>query len=856
MTGEPERLAAEQPRLEVLYQVSRDISSRLDLAELLPRLLQQTLTSVQGFSGSIMVLDAHGKISQAVLLVNGRFIENALELLAPALEQGLAGWVVANRQSVLLTNTAADPRWYRNHQDRMSGSKSVISVPLFGRERVVGVLTVGRLQPDAFQPDDHALADAIAAQAGIAIENAQLFAAERREREVSNTLREVARIINATLDLKQVLALMLEQLQRILPSDTCSILLRHGDSLRVSAARGFEDLEAVMRVTFSARAGISARVLREKRILVLDDVRRSDEWLPSVVHEADAIRSWLGVPLVAQNQVMGLISIDSRTPGAFSGEDVHLAAGFAEQAAVAVLNARLYAQSEQRSYGLRALATTAQAINGTLKLDEVLRLVVRHAQEWLSMEGASLALVDGESLVFKEAVGPTADYLRGASIQLGAGIAGWVAQNNEPIIVPDVSADPRFFGGMDEQTGFVTRALACVPVRIQDRAIGVIEVVNPASGSFDPDTLSLLDSLASLAGTAIVQAQRVAELQAAENRFAGLFEDSIDPILITNLEGVITDVNRRAVEFFGYPRNQVCGMRITQLHRVHTDNLTAGRYLPLLNGQPISYQTRITTQDGREIVVEVNAKLIERGGQKFIQWVQQDLSERLAIEELRNDLMSMIIHDLRSPLGNIISALGIMRDTLPASDELPQSLLSIAERAAGRLSRLVDSLLEVQRLEAGDVSLHRVPADLPPLLQEAVEQVEPSLAARQLSLQMGVPEHLRQVSIDTDLIRRVLVNLLDNAAKYTPNGGVVTVGASNGPGCVTLSVRDTGPGIPEGDQERIFEKFARVQRESTPKGLGLGLAFCKLAVEAHGGRIWAENDNGAVFYFTLPTPSH
>src|SRR5205807_9542587 len=138
----------------------------------------------------------------------------------------------------------------------------------------------------------------------------------------------------------------------------------------------------------------------------------------------------------------------------------------------------------------------------------------------------------------------------------------WVFLNNEPIIVPDVHAETRFFSGLDERTGFTTRALACVPVRIHNRPIGVIEVVNPDSGRFDADTLSLLDSLASLAGTAIMQAQRVDELRAAENRFSGLFEDSLDPILITNLEGIITDANRRSGAFFGFARAELTGMRV------------------------------------------------------------------------------------------------------------------------------------------------------------------------------------------------------------------------------------------------------------------------------------------------------
>ena len=470
------------------------------------------------------------------------------------------------------------------------------------------------------------------------------------------------------------------------------------------------------------------------------------------------------------------------------------------------------------------------------------------------MEGASLALVEGQQLIFKEAVGPTADALRGAAIQLGAGIAGWVALHNEPMIVPDVRTEPRFFPGLDDQNGFQTRALACVPVRINKRAIGVIEVVNPATGTFDPDTLQLLESLASLAGTAIVQAQRVTELQAAENRFVGLFEDSLDSILISNLDGVVTDANHSAVGFFGYSRDQLVGLLIHNLHRVRTDSLAAGRFAPLLSGEPIGYETRILTKAGVEVPVEVHAKLIQRGGEKFIYWIQHDLSERIALEELRNDLISMIVHDLRSPLGNMVSALDILRSALPPGDEMVTSLLTIASRSGARLSRLVDSLLDLRRLEVGELGVNRVPVDLGGLFVEALEQVEPTATGKGLTLRTLVTPDLPPAGADADLIRRVVINLLDNAIKYTPAGGVITLGVKRTAATLTVSVRDTGPGVPAGEHERIFDKFMRVQRESAPKGLGLGLAFCKLAVEAHGGHIWVDSGrgSGATFSFTLP----
>jgi PAS domain S-box-containing protein len=677
----------EQRRLALLYKVSRDISGRLNLSELLPRLLKQTVESIQAHTGSLIVFDEQGRVLHSALMMEGKFQPDPDQLLVATLKSGLAGWVLQHRQGVLVPNTAEDPRWDRRPDDQIVGPKSAIAVPLLGRERVVGVMTAVKTPVNAFEPDDLALLNAIADQAGIAIENVQLLAA-----------------------------------------------------------------------------------------------------------------------------------------------------------------------SERRSQAMQALVATAQAINATLDMSEVLRLVVKHAQELLKVEAASIALVEGDKLVFRESVGPVAEKVKKLAVPMGQGVMGWSAQHNRPALIPDVREDPRFYPGIDEQTGFVTRALACVPVQIRRRVFGVIEVVNPVSGVFDPQTLDTLSSLAILAGTAILHAQQVAELQAAESRFASLFEDSIDPILITDLNGMITDANRKAVEFFGYSRAELVRLRVTTVHRTGTAWLGSDRFQHLRGGQEITYQTRITTKSGDEIPVEVHAKLIRRRGQEFIQWIQHDLTEHLELEELRQDLISMIYHDLRSPLGNIISSLDVVQTSLPRTYETEQSLLSIASRSAVRLSRLVDSLLDLRRLEAGQVNLNREQTNVNALVADAIEQVQSIAEGKGIELRAEVPPRLPFVIIDADMIRRVVINLIENSAKYTPGAGTITVIAKADPQEVTISVRDTGPGIPRNMHTRIFDKFARIQRDAAPKGMGLGLAFCKLAVEAHGGRIWVESQVGKGATFTLSLP--
>jgi signal transduction histidine kinase len=274
----------------------------------------------------------------------------------------------------------------------------------------------------------------------------------------------------------------------------------------------------------------------------------------------------------------------------------------------------------------------------------------------------------------------------------------------------------------------------------------------------------------------------------------------------------------------------------------------------LASGEIPSYNARATHRQGHPLPIEVYIKRIEIGSLPFLQWILRDVSERQALDELRADLTSMIFHDLRSPLGNIISSLEVLQSTLPKEDEAPRSVLSISLRSSRRLLRLVESLLDLGRLETGQAVLHKTPSSLGALIVEAVEEVLPVAEAKGHVVRFDLMQDLPQVDMDVDMIRRVVINLLENAIKYTRAEGQITVSARTDDGHVLVGVKDTGPGIAPHDHRRIFERFARLHRGDTAKGLGLGLAFCRLAVEAHDGQIWVDSDvgRGATFSFTLP----
>ncbi len=233
--------------------------------------------------------------------------------------------------------------------------------------------------------------------------------------------------------------------------------------------------------------------------------------------------------------------------------------------------------------------------------------------------------------------------------------------------------------------------------------------------------------------------------------------------------------------------------------------------------------------------------------------LKREQTETAQMEQLRRDLSAMTYHDLRGLLQNIYSSLSGMERAVSA-DRSAYSLLKLATQSTRQMTRMVKGLLDIERLEQGSAVINRRRTALHPMLDDIAELVRPTAADAEQELAFEIIEPLPNVQIDADMITRVLVNLIENAVKHTPAGGRVTLRVRAKHDVVVFTVSDTGPGIPANHMKEIFDKYYRIRHADAPPGVGLGLAFCRLAVEAHGGQIWVENqpDRGAIFIFTLP----
>lgn len=330
-----------------------------------------------------------------------------------------------------------------------------------------------------------------------------------------------------------------------------------------------------------------------------------------------------------------------------------------------------------------------------------------------------------------------------------------------------------------------------------------------------------------------------------------MIEDLSDGVLVLDLADRIVDINPAASRMFGV-NAEVVGQPVDQalpLWGVLVETLPElGQGQVAVPGMPPRYlDVRLSALPGR-------------GRQRGRLVVLRDITDYKQLEKMRTDLLNMIVHDLRNPLTNIMVALETLDfdpQTPPPDAPLAQvPALEIAHASAEQMLELVSSILDITRLERGQMVLECVTLDVSQLAREAVQAAAAQAAERQVQLESVLPTELPFVQADAGLIRRVLQNLLGNALKFTPAGGQVHVSAWSDldQAAVVVAVADTGLGIPPDAQPRLFQMFTPGRGRGS--GSGIGLAFCRLALEAHGGQIWVESvpGQGATFFFRLPVP--
>lgn len=504
------------------------------------------------------------------------------------------------------------------------------------------------------------------------------------------------------------------------------------------------------------------------------------------------------------------------------------------------------------------LLEISRELTAALDLHTVLERVLSLSTGSIGVERASLIVIDDRRKPIDAAIMVDGRIIAHRTDQLQAtiesGLAGWVIKEKKSVWIKDTSKDNRWLRRQDdepEKSG--SKSAICLPLLQRDSLVGVLTIVHPQPDFYSQEDFNLLQGVADLCGSAIGNSRLFESLKSANRRYRELFDDSIDPIFITDMEGEILEANRQASGVTGYQPVELIGRSLFDL-QTRDRSIIQEEQSRLSTGMAISFESKMTLRNGGYLPVMVHIRRENIDEVDMMQWLFRDISERKELDRLRDDLSAMIYHDLRSPLANVISSLDIMLASQPDLTTPNAGLIQIAYRSAERMQRLISALLDISRLEAGQSILKPKITEARTILQESFDVVKPNIDSKQQTLALVLPKDPVFLYVDIDMMRRVLINLTENANKFTPNGGAIQMGCLVQGDKAELWVRDSGPGIPPESAKTIFDKYVRLQNDNAPKGLGLGLAFCRLAVEAHGGKIWVESTRGQGSRFILTVP--
>ncbi|MBL8795586.1 MAG: response regulator [Planctomycetia bacterium] len=407
----------------------------------------------------------------------------------------------------------------------------------------------------------------------------------------------------------------------------------------------------------------------------------------------------------------------------------------------------------------------------------------------------------------------------------------------------------------------------------------ILEAFRSGVYDFVPKTADYLDHLLPAVARVLETANARRRLHESEAKLAAVFKSVLDPVLTTDDAGLIGLLNPAAEELFGCPADIAVGRPIWDFLPSWPRSAATDRVAALANvsGEPWRWEAEGVRHDGGRVPLEISVARTAASGRPFWVFVARDIRDRLrAMEEqerlireqaaraeaesatrAKDEFLAMLAHELRNPLAPIRNALEIVRLHDPEGRAPSHHAWNIVARQVEHLVRLVDDLLDMSRITRGKINLQLETVGLADVVARAVEASQPLIQARRHELQVDLAAEPLFVRADPVRLSQVLLNLLNNAAKYTPEGGRVSITARSEDGQAVIRVRDTGMGIPAETLPKVFDLFSQAERtlDRAEGGLGIGLTLVQRLVEMHGGSVGAHSDgpgHGSEFTVRIP----
>jgi len=851
--------------------------------------------------------------------------------------------------TVQILDAWTDPLYEAKDDARVGGVHTMIGVPLLREGAPIGVIGLARRRVEAFSEREIQLVTTFADQAVIAIENARLITELRqRTRDLQESLEyqtassDVLKVISQSgAELQPVLETLVETAGRICEADNAIIFRLRDDRYDIAASVGFspEFVEFHARhPTGPGRGTVTGRVAIERRVVHIEDAATDPEYTATKSQQLGQMHTMLGVPLFREDMVTGVITLSRSRVEPFTEKQIALVTTFADQAVIAMENARLLGELRERTDDLQESLEYQTATSDVLKvisqstfdLQPVLETLAGTASRLCEAEMAFIFRREGELYRVAASVGfspETKALVEANPISPGRGtVAGRTALTANVVHIPDARLDPEYTWGEFIRVA-KTPTMLGVPLLREGVPVGVIVLARQRVEPFSDKQIELVRTFADQAVIAIENARLFNELRArtdelgssvAELKMLSEVGQAVSSTLdlrtvlstVLNASLGVTWANAGAV--FRYSRaerafrlveavgwDEALAHSVRELHVAETESamgeavarrmpiqladlaqrasyplrdvtLAAGFHsaliVPLVGAERILGAIILMRQEAGEFPPET-VRVMQTIASQSVLAIQNarlfreiaDKSEQLALaSQHKSQFLANMSHELRTPLNAILGYAELLVDGIyGVLPDRPRGVLDRIQNNGKHLLALINDVLDLAKIEAGQLTLALEDYSLPEVVQSVVTATEPLATSKGLKFTAAVQDELPMAHGDARRVSQVLLNLVGNAIKFTDKGEVEIRGIID-KGQFVLTVRDTGPGIPDADQERIFGEFQQIDNTNTRKkgGTGLGLAISKRMVEMQGGTISVDSTLGQGSTFRVVLPVH